>query len=480
MSQPAPASKPEPAGASALRPGLSPAFLIILYLVIGSLPLLLAEEQIGGFWRKLSSGLAMVAFALLTVQFVLSSRLQAITGRVGIDVTMHFHQLAAKVITVALVVHPLLYVVPALLRDPIMALDQLIAMFTNDTFASGVLAWVMLLALTISAILRDWLPVPYETWRLSHGLGAAALAIAGLHHAINIGSYSASLTLAQLWIVLVALTFVVLGYLYLVKPWQLSQRPYYVSHVFRVGEGLWGVTLWPAKLQPVGVLARGLKPKVTKPIAFEAGQFAWVTIGAPPFLFSDHPLSIASAPADRPRFRFIIKEVGDFTKLIGRIPVGTRAYIDGPYGNFTLRTAEAALPPGKTAAGLAFVAGGVGIAPILSLLRDRHAAGETRPMRLIYGNRSASQIVFRDELAKMEETLDFRVRHVLSEPPYEWSGGTGVLDAAMIDAWVDWPDPAEWVYFVCGPTAMMDVVERALIARGVPPARIISERFKYD
>jgi predicted ferric reductase len=440
----------------------------------------LAEDQVGGFWRKLSSGLAIVAFALLTVQFVLSSRLQAITGRVGIDITMHFHQLAAKVITVALVLHPVLYLVPTLYSDPAAGLAQLVAMFSNDVFASGVLAWVMLLALTVSAILRDWLPMPYETWRLSHGLTAAALAIAGLHHAINVGSYSAGLTLAQLWIVLVGLTFIVLGYLYLVKPWQLSQRPYYVSHVHRVGEGLWGITLWPAKLQPVGVLARGMRPKVTTPISFEAGQFAWITIGAAPFVFADHPLSIASAPADRPRFRFIVKEVGDFSKALGRFPVGTRAYIDGPYGCFTLSAAEAALPKGETAAGLAFIAGGVGIAPILSLLRDRLAAGETRPMRLIYGNRAASQIVFRDELAKMETAMDFRVHHVLSEPPYEWSGGTGVLDAAVINAWIDWPDPARWIYFVCGPTAMMDVVERALIARGVPPARIISERFKYD
>jgi predicted ferric reductase len=301
-----------------------------------------------------------------------------------------------------------------------------------------------------------------------------------LHHALDVGSYSAAITLAQLWIVMAALTFAVIGYLYLVKPWQLSQRPYYVSHVFRVGEGLWGVTLWPAKLQPVGLFARGLKPKVTKAIPFEAGQFAWVTIGASPFVLSDHPLSIASAPADRPRFRFIIKEVGDFSKTLNQIPVGTRAYMDGPYGCFTLSAAEASFPKGERAAGLAFIAGGVGIAPILSLLRDRQATGETRPMRLIYGNRAASQIVFRDELEKMASTLDLRIRHVLSEPPYEWSGGVGVLDAAAIDAWIEWPAPDRWIYFLCGPTAMMDEVERALIARGVPPARIISERFRYD
>ncbi len=454
--------------------------LVFFYLLIGSLPLLLAEEQIGGFWRKLSSGLAMVAFALLAVQFVLSGRLAAITGRVGIDAIMHVHQMAAKVITVALLVHPALYVVPMVAEDPIAAVDRLVRMFTNGAFASGVLAWVLLLCLTVTAMLRDWLPVPYEAWRISHGFAACALAAAGLHHAVNVGIYSDDITLAQLWIVLVALTFAIVGYLYLVKPWQLAQRPYYVSHVLRLGEGLWGVTLWPAKLQPVGLFSRGLKPKVTQAMPFEAGQFAWVTIGTSPFALADHPLSIASAPGDRPRFKFVIKEVGDFSKSLGRIPVGTRAYLDGPYGRFTVSAAESALPKGQRAAGLAFVAGGVGVAPILSLLRDRQAAGEKRPMRLLYGNRAASQIVYRDELAAMEAAMDFRVHHVVSEPPYEWSGGVGVIDGAAIDGWLDWPDPASWVYFVCGPKPMMDTVERSLIARGVPAARIITERFKYD
>ena len=454
--------------------------LLIAYGAIGSLPLWLAEGEVEGFWRRLSNGLAMVAFALLAVQFLLSGRIQAITGRVGIDVIMHFHQLAAKVITVALLIHPVLYVIPVMLDDPSAAGSRLIGMFGADAYASGVLAWAILLALTATAILRNWLPVPYEAWRLSHGLGACALAMSGLHHATSVGSYSAVITMAQLWIVLVALTLGVIVYHYVVKPWQLSQRPYYVSRVTQLAEGQWGVTLWPAKLQPIGIFTRGLPARITKPIPFEAGQFAWITIGVTPFILSDHPLSIASAPADRPRFRFVIKEMGDFTKLIGQIPVGTRAYIDGPYGTFTLSRAEAALPRGQAARGLAFIACGVGVAPILSLLRDRKAAGDKRPMRLLYGNRAASQIVAREELAVMETECDFRVRHVVSEPPIDWAGGVGVLDAATVAQWIDWPDAAEWIYFVCGPKPMLDQVERALIAKGVAPARIITERFQYD
>jgi NAD(P)H-flavin reductase len=86
----------------------------------------------------------------------------------------------------------------------------------------------------------------------------------------------------------------------------------------------------------------------------------------------------------------------------------------------------------------------------------------------------------REELAAMESAMDFRVRHVLREPPYEWDGGVGTLDAATIEDWIDWRDPGEWVYFLCGPAAMIDAAERALATRGVPRRRIMSERLNYD
>lgn len=486
MSQPEPESPTSqraaarPAAFTPLPAGLPPVLLVIAYVAIGSMPLWLAEEQVGGFWRKLSSGLAMVAFALLMVQFVLSSRLATITGRLGADTLQQVHQLAAKVITVALLVHPVFYVLPTVADDPLAAGMRLVQMFTNGAYASGVLAWVMLLGLTVSALLRDWLPVRYEAWRLIHGFGAAALAAAGLHHAVNVGSYSDDITLAQLWIVMVALSFVCVAYLYLVRPWQLGQKPYYVSHVLRLGEGIWGVTLWPAKLQPIGVFARGMRPKVTQALSFEAGQYVWVTIGTSPFVLSDHPMFIASAPSDRPRFKFVIEEAGDFSKALGQIPVGTRAYIDGPYGGFTLSAAQSRMPRGKQAAGFAFIAVGAGIAPMLSFLRQRKAEGETRPLRLLYGNRSAARIVAREELAAMEGEMDFRVRHVLREPPYEWDGGTGTLDAATIGEWLDWRAPEDWVYCLCGPAAMIDAAEQVLAARGVPRARIMSEQLNCE
>jgi len=69
---------------------------------------------------------------------------------------------------------------------------------------------------------------------------------------------------------------------------------------------------------------------------------------------------------------------------------------------------------------------------------------------------------------------------VLAEPPAGWSGLRGQLDAANLRACLPRDDARAWLYFVCGPPAMIDAVELALARLGVPLRQIVSERFVYD
>jgi ring-1,2-phenylacetyl-CoA epoxidase subunit PaaE len=97
---------------------------------------------------------------------------------------------------------------------------------------------------------------------------------------------------------------------------------------------------------------------------------------------------------------------------------------------------------------------------------------------LVYGNRAERDVIFGAAIdalaAEMPERL--RVIHVLSEPEREHRGPRGLLDRAALDALELELDGAE--IFVCGPAAMMDAVRGALLARGVPAARIHEERFQ--
>jgi NAD(P)H-flavin reductase len=162
----------------------------------------------------------------------------------------------------------------------------------------------------------------------------------------------------------------------------------------------------------------------------------------------------------------MIKELGDFTRTIGRIKPGTLAYVDGPYGNLCVDD--------RAEPGVALIAGGVGLAPLLGILRQMRLTGDSRKVKLIYGNRLADQIAYRGELG------EGGITYVLSEPPDGWGGEVGFIDASLLDRVFSDREFREWVFVMCGPPVMMDVVGDHLIAKGTRSYRILSERFSYD
>jgi predicted ferric reductase len=459
MALPGQTKRQPPADRSSPPPGLHPLALIVLYVVVGLSPLALSMLQplpARNVWRELSSGLVMVGFAMLLAQFLLSGRFRQLSGRVGIDLTMRFHQLMALSILVFIVAHPFLYAVPRLADGPGAVLASLQGMFSSPRLRSGVIAWWLLILLVPLAIWRDRLPVSYEVWRLSHGVGALLIAGLSAHHTLVVGTYSADAWLATFWIGLTALAIVSLVHVYLVKPLLQLRAPWRVTGNRQVADRMWEVTIEPSNGQ-------GLD--------FDAGQFAWLNLGHSPFSLTEHPFSFSSAPASLPRVAFTIKQSGDFTDRIGTIPTGTAAYLDGPHGTFSLR--------GRDAKNLVLIAGGVGFAPIAGILRQLVHERHRHTVHLIYGNRVETQILYRDELDAMKGKLDLSLDLVLSEPPDGWTGRTGELTSEMLRACLASPPP-DALYFVCGPVAMMNAVEAALMAMGVPAGRIVSERFKYD
>jgi len=439
---------------------LSPKALFAGYAALCVLPLLLAALQghaARNVFRELSAGLVMVGYIMTLLQFVLSGRFEWLSGRIGIDRTMRFHQVASWVIFGLILAHPLLYVAPRLPSGSTEALAALSRMFSSPTLLSGVIAWWLMILLVPIAVFRDRLPFRYELWRLSHGLMAIAIALFGTHHTLRVGTYSADRWLAAFWIAATVLALLAMLHVYVLKPLLQLREPYRVVSNRKVADRTWEITV---------------EPERSEPIRFEAGQFVWLNLGHSPFSLIEHPFSISSAPADRPRVAFTIKESGDFTSCIGSITVGTRAYLDGPHGNFTMA--------GRTATGVVFIAGGVGFAPIMGMLRQLKAERYPHPLRLIYGNRVESQILFREETEELKDAVDFKVHYVLSEPPTGWTGTVGELTPDILDKCLEGFRDEDWLFFVCGPLPMMDSVERALMVHGISRTKIVSERFKYE
>jgi len=440
--------------------GIRPAALLTAYVALGLMPLALAAWQDlppRPFLDDLSSALAMVGFSMLLMEFVLSGRFRSVSGQAGIDVTMRFHQLIARGLAIFILVHPFLYTLPMSKSLPWDTSGQETLGLSGAALLTGGVAWLLLPVLVLLAVFRREAPYKYETWRLMHGVGAALIALLTLHHALEAGRYSGHDGLAGFWVVMTAGAFLTLLYVYALRPLLQLRHPYRVASVKPVARKTWELVIEPERGDAAD---------------FEAGQFVWLNLGHSPFTLVEHPFSVSSAPAERPRLGFLIKEAGDFTDRIGSTPVGTRAHIDGPHGHLVL--------PREPDAGIVFLAGGVGLAPVISMLRQLRAEQDSRSLRLVYANRIAEQIAYGDELEDMSRELDLEVIHVLSEPPPDWQGRQGIIDEPLLRELRGAGGHDKSFYVVCGPAPMIDSVADSLRRVGVPPSRIVSEKLSYD
>ncbi len=433
--------------------------ILTAYALLVVLPAVLGWWLIGParpWLDEASSAIAMMAMAALLLEFLLSGRFRVISAGIGMDRSLRWHQIFAQILTLAVLLHPFLYTSPfgVAFQRPDDLSFALVLGLDAASLISGALAWLLLGLLTITAIRRDDLPYCYEVWRLGHGLGAALLAGLALHHAISAGRYSAAPALMAYWAFMLALALGSLVAVYLLRPWQLARRPWRIAGLERVGDRLWSLTL---------------EPDGHAGLAYRAGQFAWLCLNCSAFSVREHPFSIASAPTDGKALRFLIKEVGDFTREIGGLPIGARAFVDGPHGALCLES--------RREPGIFMIAGGAGLAPMLSLLRDAAARGETRPITLLYGNRHEGQIMAAAELAALAGRLRLDLRHVLQEPPPGWAGLTGMMTPELIQAEAVQAAQEGWVFLLCGPGPMIRAAHQGLRGLGVPRRRILEERF---
>lgn len=442
------------------RRGLGPGALICLYVAVAAVPLGLAVAQ--GDWRRepvldaVGSGLALVAFTVMLLEFTLSGRYRRVSDRIGFDRTMRFHRFAAYAMVAMAALHPFFYRHPGDRGGPWFTGTDPVLPVGLWSLAAALGAWMTITFLVLAAIDRDLLPCRYETWRRLHAGGAVAAAGFVAAHAMTSGGYSATPPLVAFWSGLLAVAGTTLLYIHVLRPWRQQRAPYVVDRVDKVGANTWEVRLRPGA--GTGTAARAA-------MRFRPGQFAWLKLGGRAFGASEHPFSMSTAPEDAPTIGFTIKEKGDFTGGIGAWQPGTPAYLDGPHGHFV---------PDESAVPTVYIAGGVGIGPIIGHLRAFAARGDRRRLTLIYGSATVGQIADRRELDDLAGVLDLTIHYVVSQPDAAWQGLSGHITADVLDRCLPADGRASARYFVCGPDAMMTTVHDALRDLGVPEGRIVT------
>lgn len=425
--------------------------LAYLLLVLAPLIILFIGPRPAGreFWRELSVALGFAGLSLMGLQFVPTARLPFLARVFSMDVLYAFHHGISLVAFGLIMAHPVLL----FLNNPY-TLRLLNLASAPWRARAGVIAVIALLVLIATSVWREKLKLKYEPWHIIHDACVLVAAALALYHIFKVDYHMSSPLQRALWIILAIVWTALFAYVRLIKPWLLTRKPWQVTRVIQER----GAT-WTLEVEPVGHAG----------ITFKAGQVAWLSANHSPFSIMEHPFSFSSSPLVKGTVQFTIRELGDFTATVKDLKPGDRVYLDGPYGVYDIN--EDDVP------GFVFIAGGIGSAPVMSMLRTLADQGDKRPLSLIYGSRTWEDTTFREQIEELQQRLKLDVRYVLERPPEGWGGERGYLTREILDRILP-PDRDTRSFFVCGPGPMIKVVEKIIKGLEIPLANVHIEQYK--
>src|SRR5687768_6108348 len=219
-----------------------------------------------------------------------------------------------------------------------------------------------------------------------------------------------------------------------------------------------------------GTLAFGFEKPAG--FAFKAGQAVVLELLNPPPEDGQkrRTFSLASAPFERMLTIATRMRGTAFKRALNALPEGASVKLVGPLGQFSLT--DAARPA-------VFIAGGIGITPFMSMLRQAADDSSRQRLLLLYSNRRPEDAAFLGELQGLErQHKNFRLVATMTEmgnSVCEWRGERGVINAELIKRAVD--GVLAPVYYVVGPPAMVAAIQETLRGMGVAEENIQTEEF---
>lgn len=183
------------------------------------------------------------------------------------------------------------------------------------------------------------------------------------------------------------------------------------------------------------------------------GQKHWFTLSASPS--EDLPAITTKFPDSAP--------VSTFKNALRHLKPGDEILMSDPMGDFVL--------PKDKSIPLVFIAGGIGVTPMRSMVKWLHDTNEHRTIQLIYAANSLEDVAFREIFA----AYGLPVTLVLTNSPSNWKGETGQLNAERILSMA--PDVDKKLYFVSGPEPMVEALVKGMAQAGVDKRRLIGDYF---
>lgn len=409
--------------------------MIFVMLVFGSTNFFeLSGSSLLYSFGKLSG---LIGFLFLSILVLSGETSRFFDKFFGMDKIIKFQRKFALITSFFVIFHPVLFI----LSDSFF-LKYLLPDFASIPMALGTFAFYIFIIVSISSVLYK--RISYNVWQYIH-IGTYFLFFFSFYHAIKIGPDMNNLFVKSLFYFLFFA--MIVGIVYRTN-YKLKQR----KCKFVVKKIKW---------ETKDTFTLVLKPHGD--FKFRAGQFCFLRINKEN-LYARHPFTISSSPNEK-TLNFTIKMSGRFTKVASELKVGEEIFVEGPFGVFTFEDGEK---------DLVFIAGGVGITPFMSMIKDNLNRKIDNDMLLLYGARRKNEIIFKKKLDGIS-SKDFSKVYVLNKEKGGKVFESGRVNKKMIRKYVK--DVGNSSFYLCGPQVMMESIKEILLNLGVHEKDIKMESF---
>lgn len=433
---------------------LSP--LILISILYFSIP-----GRYANFELLMTMILGASAYTWLSFQFMLSARPKFIERSFGMDRLYRFHGLIAFfILTVAFFHRQFIQkIFPESLKTQI-GTAALIIFISISVLSILLMSPSILLKVKpikwVKKTIEKLTKVRYQHLRLIHNLTIVAFILMNIHLLMTGNAKLFPLVKASYitYFVIFSLFYIYHKFL---KKWILSRNKFIVSRIVKESPNMWSITM---------------TQQSKRPLKYTPGQFGFFTFYQEGLKAEEHPFSISSAPHQYPQISITVKELGDYTKKIGSVLEGSFVTVDGPYGKFSHRFHQ-------DEEAVVFIAGGVGITPILSMLRHMTKLDKDQKALLIWGMNTQEDYIIRDEIEQMQLSMkNLIIVPVIAFDP-QYNGEKGFIDQEKITRLFQstgW-DLSTTGFYVCGPGILMDNTIKNLKLMNVNKKHIHYEKF---
>jgi predicted ferric reductase len=430
-------------------------FLVVIALILGAVSFAFLYEspsiryKFGWDKTMLRTGkiVGLTACVLLLLQLPVAGRIKFLDHIFSLPRLYNIHRINGIVIGVLVLLHPILVRLPE---------NRLMVPLEMRYWPEWV-GVAMLAALLVQITVGIWRTVlikRYPRWLFFHRILGWTIIALLLIHLLNVSETFEHDGLPR------TVALVTAGLLTILWLAIRTQRLWARKNSYAI-----------SAIEPVGgnACVVEMKPITRNHLSYIPGQFAFFSFRSRKLSSEWHPFSFSSSPTRSETLQIIVRGSGDWTNRIHRLELGDRIYIHGPFGRFSHLIESSKRE-------LILIAGGIGITPILSMLRAMRDKGDQRRVTLLWSNKIMQHAFSLDELTRLHHELP----HFICKPVFTaektCEGAFGRLNLNRLKTMLA-DCSSDAVIFLCGPPGMIQQVRSHLITIGFPASSIRQELF---